>query len=366
MPEATEQQITEKKTRLKKKRYFSFQGYLYTTLITTLFFAYIFYNLRVKNYYIGELFIVSDELIIIIYVGVMIFGGLMYSIVIGNRNILDSFAVSSLPFTSYLVIRTMIIYPSIRLQTVLIMVISILISFLFTPFKELLATNKKHVFIKLARGTVRCMGFGFILLSYLCIYHFQYDKTFIEYMHRNSWILEDPIRVVSDDISYEPQYEDFKYTRFIKLSIEERYCLVQMLVDSVMEYLTSSRLTPVIKSDTKMSYNSMGRYIYEENVIYINPLLFDVSDDTDIEELINTVLHECRHAYQHYAGDTLPDGGLFSYTLAYKEITSWRENNYNYLLPEKDYFSYKTQPTEEDAQEFADIWTERLISFINH
>lgn len=64
-------------------------------------------------------------------------------------------------------------------------------------------------------------------------------------------------------------------------------------------------------------------------------------------ELLNTVVHETRHAYQHAAIDN-PN----LYVVSNETISQWKNNIDDYTKPVEGYNSYYEQPIEWDANGF--------------
>ena len=70
---------------------------------------------------------------------------------------------------------------------------------------------------------------------------------------------------------------------------------------------------------------------------------------SDCKDLMNTLLHESRHAFQHRCVKH-PE----SCDVSPKVIEEWKDNQKHYIRPEDDFVAYENQPIEKDANEFAD------------
>lgn len=96
----------------------------------------------------------------------------------------------------------------------------------------------------------------------------------------------------------------------------------------------------------RMPPNSLGAYNPETNSITLNSRMLENSDP---KELMSTLLHESRHAFQQYAVDhptrVTVDAGT---------IARWEYNMNNYIKPEWDFEAYNCQPIEVDAETFAE------------
>jgi hypothetical protein len=100
-----------------------------------------------------------------------------------------------------------------------------------------------------------------------------------------------------------------------------------------------------------MPSSKMG--YFDGKSLHLNSSLLN-SDE--IQETVNTVVHEGRHAYQRYAID---HPGFHSDA---DQVRTWRTNFRNYLDPEMyGYKLYQNQPVEKDAFDFADPITMELF-----
>ena len=96
-----------------------------------------------------------------------------------------------------------------------------------------------------------------------------------------------------------------------------------------------------------------GFYNSTDNSITLNSQFFD-----DPVEMVNTLAHEMRHAYQHMRADALET----------REDALYRVNFENYItprpLPEGGwifFYDYEHQYVEVDARVFADKFVEAMI-----
>ena len=95
----------------------------------------------------------------------------------------------------------------------------------------------------------------------------------------------------------------------------------------------------------KPPYN-LGGYDPLTNRIELNS---NYLEKADCEDLLNTILHESRHAFQNKCIDT-PN----SVTVKDNIIEVWRDNFDNYIRPDEDFEAYENQEIEKDANYFAD------------
>ncbi len=94
------------------------------------------------------------------------------------------------------------------------------------------------------------------------------------------------------------------------------------------------------------SPNDLGGYNPRTNCIELNSNYLEKSD---CEDLLNTILHESRHAFQCKCIKS-PD----SVTVKNNVIDVWKDNFQNYISPCHDFEAYENQEIEKDANYYAD------------
>ena len=152
-----------------------------------------------------------------------------------------------------------------------------------------------------------------------------------EYSNRSEWAVQE---------FYEnDKYRDIPYA---EADIRLRAAYMEDFYDKFSEF---SGYNSKLVFENK-PYGNWGAYNPENNTISVNEKLLYYEDP---EELMKTILHESRHAYQQYAVD-YPD----KVTVPEETIDLWRENMDNYISPELDYEEYVNQPIEVDANSYAE------------
>ena len=132
-----------------------------------------------------------------------------------------------------------------------------------------------------------------------------------------------------------------------KLSLEQKIETLNDLEQTAARI--AHRPGASIKLET-LPKTRLGSYNYDTNTIKLNKEVLEASsrDPEAMKTVINTILHEGRHAYQNYnvyVRSIHPD-------LA--EVGKWRQNLENYRDPKIWGFqNYYWQPVEIDAREFA-------------
>ena len=92
--------------------------------------------------------------------------------------------------------------------------------------------------------------------------------------------------------------------------------------------------------------NDLGGYNPKTNCIELNS---NYLEKTDCEGLLNTILHESRHAFQ---GKCIQNPE--SVTVKNNVIDVWKDNFQNYISPCYDFEAYENQEIEKDANYYAD------------
>lgn len=170
---------------------------------------------------------------------------------------------------------------------------------------------------------------------------------------------------VKEDIAnFLESYDDIKFENWANLSLEEK----QETLQTAENYIASiEHRPPKIVQIEKMSEPGIMGYQDEScNKIAINSDLAEHGSIESYRKVIETLIHEGRHAYQHYNVDVRMIHESSS------QVQSWRENFYDpkyryyqsqgqkiYIPTSEgydtmdDYRLYYYQPVEIDARNFA-------------
>ena len=157
--------------------------------------------------------------------------------------------------------------------------------------------------------------------------------------------------------------DELKYENWCKLSLSERAAVINRIEQNV----AAIEHRPALKVELEqLKPRSLGYQCAAENKIVLNTLYVGANSRDQHREVIDTIIHEGRHAYQHYNTDVKTIHESVS------EVRSWYENFYNpeykyyhsgtqkILIPyhdgtihDVDYRLYYYQPVEIDARNFA-------------
>ncbi len=148
------------------------------------------------------------------------------------------------------------------------------------------------------------------------------------------------------------QDEKYSQENWDKASVEERKQILQDYMNEVAKIYGLQDVTPNIIWDPNATYESStitwGYYTHAKHTVTLNEqALLDSVGSWDSYELLETVSHELRHAYQHEAIDHPTD-----YMVTQETIDEWDDNFDNYISSDTDYTNYRNQPVEVDARDF--------------
>ena len=153
--------------------------------------------------------------------------------------------------------------------------------------------------------------------------------------------------------------EDLKYENWTKLSLEQR----KQLLNQIERQIAAIEHRPPLPIEVeKMKASTFGYQSNYYHKIALNSLYVGSNSQKDYREVIDTIIHEGRHAYQHYNVDKK----LIHESASV--VATWRENfsdpKYQYysgscIIPVKGRLQdvgfrlYYYQPVEIDARNFA-------------
>lgn len=148
--------------------------------------------------------------------------------------------------------------------------------------------------------------------------------------------------------------KDKKYSKrnWKKASVEERKQILQDYMDEVIRIYGLQDVKTSIRWDSNATYNknsiTWGYYSPGTHIVTLNERALSDSVSTwNSYDLLGTVAHELRHAYQHEAVEH-PE----NFTVSPETREKWANNFENYISSSDDYEKYRAQPIEVDARSF--------------
>lgn len=94
---------------------------------------------------------------------------------------------------------------------------------------------------------------------------------------------------------------------------------------------------------------ALGQYCDADQSIELNIEYLSENDEYLLRHMVNTVIHECKHALQNDAAR-----GRNTHGYSQELIVAWYRNINDYITPEEDLEAYVKQPIEWDARCFAE------------
>lgn len=154
----------------------------------------------------------------------------------------------------------------------------------------------------------------------------------------------------------------WKENTYVSLNEEEKKALFQATID-LESYYWGIDAPTVELEDYEAGDQKSGYYSCQYNVISVkSDLLY-----APREEILNTLLHECNHAYNEAVAASVNwnDKDIDRNLRMYKDAYSFKEASENYVMPEDDFASYYDNPLEIAAREYAEEWTEKYLEYID-
>lgn len=130
---------------------------------------------------------------------------------------------------------------------------------------------------------------------------------------------------------------------FAEKGLEGRCEIAYQFYDGIKQEMD---IDAKLSFDPTMARKELGCYNPANNTIRLNA---NYLETPDCKDLMNTLLHESRHAFQHRCVKH-PE----SCDVSPKVIEVWKDNQKHYIRPEDDFVAYENQPIERDANDFAD------------
>lgn len=144
---------------------------------------------------------------------------------------------------------------------------------------------------------------------------------------------------------------ELQYENWENLNVDQRVEALQQLENRVADIACR----PIIEVTAgELDYGVLGQYRYETGQMIISGEL--LADNSQYKEVLNTLFHEGRHAYQYenlYSGKVTEQNQEL--------VDAWRvnldvlgyENGNSSIFREIGFYRYYTQPIEVDARAFA-------------
>ncbi len=151
--------------------------------------------------------------------------------------------------------------------------------------------------------------------------------------------------------------KDIYYT----LSDEEKLNALKLIVDIEIYDLTGETdFVDLVSADIESDV--LGAYYSKTRTIVLNTSVLENRD-----EAIDSLLHECKHAHQHYLTDYLAEMNMLdNQAIKRSSYGKWQDDFEFYNDGrETEFADYYNQDIEEDSREYAYIWSRHYIMYID-
>lgn len=142
--------------------------------------------------------------------------------------------------------------------------------------------------------------------------------------------------------------EGLSFDEWKELSFEERVAILQLVEGVIAEIAHRPSCVVNVK---RMDEGNYGYFDPDKGDITLNSRYIKSDSFEDYKECVDTIVHEGRHAYQHYnltQREVHPREG---------DLTNWKSNEFEYGYQAAQVYGFKAywlQPQECDARAFAE------------
>ena len=135
--------------------------------------------------------------------------------------------------------------------------------------------------------------------------------------------------------------------RWVELSDQEKLDVLQVVADIEADYLG---IQPVSVVNCRMEEHTIGYYSHAQRQTAID---LAQHEGKSALSYVRTVLHECRHAYQHDCVDSLDwSDPLVQQGAYFMQAREWKRNQDGYVTAEESLSGYYEQAIEQDARDY--------------
>lgn len=139
------------------------------------------------------------------------------------------------------------------------------------------------------------------------------------------------VEMINEVVDYLETIDALNYMEWSKLTISERLAVLNYVESGLAQIEHRPALNVQFKD---LDIKCLGYHCDSERLIVLNSKYVGANDPLIHREVIDTIIHEGRHAYQHYNVDVKCIHESLS------EVKEWEKNFYD---PQWRYYSYKGQ-----------------------
>lgn len=135
----------------------------------------------------------------------------------------------------------------------------------------------------------------------------------------------------------------------LELNVEERTKLIEKFINEVAKLMKIKIQDVKFFTSQQAGNGYCGFYDHNDRLLAMNIDHIACDRPEIMRDVINTILHECKHSRQYFA---IVEGVDYGYS---KELLqSWYQNRQNYITPQECDEAYRKQPLENDSFGWAD------------
>lgn len=277
----------------------------------------------------------------------------------------DLFIVSLLPVMSFFGISSAVRYEKMRVAGIVSCVIFILaviicvyISRDYKRYKRIRTRYIVHLLMYVFTVTVTILTVLSVIVCFMEKERIQKENRFAI----GASYSEENYKETSDRDLRKLDIYSFKTETFNELSDEQKEYMVDMLARSTLDYLCGKDNYKIEIEITPFMLYAYGGYSKEDDKLICNSALLHTETDDDVKMLIDNIFHECYHVYQYKCIEDFNEGSELLYS---RQIQSWVDNEKEgYNAGQNDFFSYRNQPIEASAVDFAQEQTRKMWDYI--
>lgn len=290
------------------------------------------------------------KLIVVTYLTQLLGALFLFLIKKTDRDWPDLYFNAVIPYNTVALIGLFRVNKEIRVTVILIFAASLLL-WIFPKVIQAIRARKKSRKIKYWKIALRrcytpfilCLCVAFIAIHFLGIpvYTYSSNKT-----------KNDDIQSIASFNSVIDRLQNKKWKTY---SIQEKLDILQVICDYECKNNLGCDSTKVVAGHPERD-TIYGSYSAQTKTVTIS---VDHLETDPAEEVLDTLLHEVRHAYQHATVDAfdaieekLSDEA--KELACFKTIESYRANFEHYISGSGDYYSYYDQEVENDSRSWAE------------
>lgn len=172
---------------------------------------------------------------------------------------------------------------------------------------------------------------------------------------------------------YEPEMVDVKLAEDLKNKLDKiapngLVAYMKKMTPEERALFVEKQILPLVASEMSINYDRLewiehnrlcGYYSHEQNVIALNMAFIATDSEELLTILLNTIIHECKHARQWVA----VEGANLGYSQ--ELVEEWKRNFEDYISGRESDEGYYKQPVEVDARGFANSIIDESVLFEN-